>query len=295
MGTLIPATNTPTSLPTNTPTITPSPTLPACAAQANFIHYSTAVTRTGSPYILLYSTNISCSFADGVTTDGTLFCTLLFDGRDNDASIASDQHNSVTLRAGANNSVVYWKLDIYTETPGTAHALTLPSNTVTTLSSATHYEGYTTLGNIGVSTTFNYRQQTTAAYVGTLATMVKWSFQECPFPVATATPVPTSTAVPCQSGNPDEGTVNGGGTEFSPPKLIPGACFTIVPELTMDVPSIVDWTVSEVPATIGIPGVQLCTQYWDTKLKVFNFDILAGISWVISLVCVAIIYRMFQN
>lgn len=119
--------------------------------------------------------------------------------------------------------------------------------------------------------------------------------------IYTPTPAVTPTAtlmIPgttCQFGNPNEGSVSGGGTAFTPPVLVPGSCFTIVPDLELEVPSIVDWTVSSVPSTIGIPGIEVCTQYWSMNLSFMGFNVINAISVVVGFACVAIIYRTFQN
>lgn len=131
-----------------------------------------------------------------------------------------------------------------------------------------------------------------AAYVNATGSMEVWLDG-----YGTPTPVPSVTPVaPCVMGNPDEGSVSGGGTVFRAPKIVPGSCYTIVPALNVDIPSIVDWTTSVNPGgSIGIPGVQFCVQYWDVELSVFNFNVISGISLMLSFVCGVIIYRMFRD
>jgi len=117
-----------------------------------------------------------------------------------------------------------------------------------------------------------------------------------PTPLPTITP--TGTPLPCVMGNPNEGTVdanNAGGTGFSPPTITPGSCYVVVPNIEFDIPSLVEDVDSTVPDVIGIPGLEICVQYWGMNLSLFNFNVLSAISVVVSFVCAGIMYRMFRD
>lgn len=106
--------------------------------------------------------------------------------------------------------------------------------------------------------------------------------------VLNVTPTPTATP-DCVPDN----SVISSLLDFSPVSYGDVSCYTIIPQLLVDTPSIISsaWFLGDAPEQIGIVGLQVCTVNVTFALRFLDFDILAVLGWMVSMVAVAMIYR----
>lgn len=82
---------------------------------------------------------------------------------------------------------------------------------------------------------------------------------------------------------------------FDAGTIVPGECYTIMPEMVIDIPESVQ-AVSPYPLTeIGVPKIELCVSYWTMTLRFLDFDVFSVIVWMMNIVCAIILYREFRS
>lgn len=116
-----------------------------------------------------------------------------------------------------------------------------------------------------------------------------------PTPIVTPTATATGTPAPCIPGGED--VVLGGNPIINGdlnPVLTGYDCYTIVPELMVTLPSL-SWAPFDLPAQIGIPGIQLCISFYSFSLTVFNLDVMAFLAVACSLIGAGIVFNELRR
>lgn len=113
-----------------------------------------------------------------------------------------------------------------------------------------------------------------------------------------STPTPTATVPACVPGGgsiieSELVSFNGGATGAG--YIKPGACYTIVPQMTIAIPQLVHDASPYALTDIGVQGVEFCTQYWSMDLKVFGFDAFSFLAWIANAVCLIVLVREFRS
>jgi hypothetical protein len=126
----------------------------------------------------------------------------------------------------------------------------------------------------------------------TLTLVSTGQFVPTPTPDPNVTPSPTQDASCTPYGSVIDSPLIG----YSPFSYRVGACYTILPAANFDVPEAVllasPW---DIPETLGVPGIDFCTQYIDVTMRLFGFDFITVGSFFVSVICAISIAREFRK
>lgn len=110
---------------------------------------------------------------------------------------------------------------------------------------------------------------------------------------STPTPIPTVTATgtpqACRTGESiiDENPLINGDLNII---LTSHSCYTLVPAVLITLPS-PDWVPFDLPDTLGVPGVELCVNYYSFGMTVFNLNVAGLLGTFCALIGAIMIYR----
>lgn len=116
-----------------------------------------------------------------------------------------------------------------------------------------------------------------------------------PIPSDTPTPTPTpgpGDGDPCTPPEPPSVCYTDC-IVLDPPILNPGGCFTIVPGGTLPLPDSLAYL--GVPASIEIPGFQICVQYLVVNIVFLGFDLSPWILTLTGLTAIMIVYKELKS
>jgi len=107
-----------------------------------------------------------------------------------------------------------------------------------------------------------------------------------------ATPMP-ATATPSACIPPGE-VIDTDIIVFQSPVITPGECYTLLPDLSIDLPSLT-WSPFELPESIGIPGVFLCVDTITAQVKLFSFDVMAILAGIMLVVSASVVWKQINS
>lgn len=81
---------------------------------------------------------------------------------------------------------------------------------------------------------------------------------------------------------------------INPPSVELGDCYTLVPAVEIDIPTVAE-AVLTLPDVVGVPGVELCVDYLRTTIELAGIDFVAVVSWMVTFVCIILVYREFHS
>lgn len=290
-GVICPPTGTP--LPTNTPTLTPSPTITATpVTTANITGFGHS---EGSP---------SCTIAgDGqsahCTFNQTYSGVATWNVNQIDAQVAGSGTlymlvNMGSSGASSTNIHIYQAWYVQSAAAG-VNVVQDYFNTAanSTWSALYSYPFSSVLTDMGLL----YALYPTSNASDSVYGSIDWYLNPAAL-TPTVTPSPTATGTgPC---TPLEDTVISDSVSYTAPSIsigtvANGRCHDIIPNLTFDVPSLVQDASEYVPATIGIPGITVCLDYWSMNLTVFGFNVITWAGVLCGMIGVIMIYRQIVS
>lgn len=107
----------------------------------------------------------------------------------------------------------------------------------------------------------------------------------------TGSTTPTPTPIPiCEDG----GEISSDFVEFSPPYLVPGQCYTMLPSTEIDIPSFVDEIFGH-DIRVGLPGIEVCEKVVSMRLRIGRVDVVELLGWIAGAVAVALAIRIVRS
>lgn len=85
---------------------------------------------------------------------------------------------------------------------------------------------------------------------------------------------------------------------INPGWIEPGECYDVIPNATFDVPQLVIDAAAgiiTIPDQVDIPGVTICFDWYRTVIQFAGIDFVLVLSWLVSAVCVVLLYREIHS
>jgi len=173
------------------------------------------------------------------------------------------------------------------------------------LSTRLHYyddveEGSIVLSGLNYRILFNASQDSSTPTQKLLRRGLEYfEVSAVPFVSTTPTPTPTTTPQVGITATPTgEWCINNPNIPpiWKPPHVTPGPCITLLPNITIPVPDIVQ-TIWEafIPDEIGVPGVAVCLWFWDWEVEIFDFKVSDVLTLFAALTGVVLLVREFRS
>lgn len=116
----------------------------------------------------------------------------------------------------------------------------------------------------------------------------------------TATVTPTGTPGACVPGGVGAGYVDSPLMSISPGTIdvgtvANGRCYTIIPEAEIVIPISELFGDYSLPSSVDVPGVLLCVDLININISFATVNFVVLLSWVVSFICVGIIYKEIHS